>query len=140
MMMPSIFGKGFFDDDWMSFPFRSEVFQTKPAMRTDVKELDNGFELSVDLPGYNKEDIKASLENGYLTVSASRQSQNDEKDENGKYIRRERYQGSVSRSFFVGEGLAKEDVNASYENGILKLFVPKKEQKQVEENKYIAIS
>lgn len=130
----------------MDFPMTRSFFGRNNAdysgtlMRTDVKETDGSYELDIDLPGYQKDDIKLQLKEGYLTVSASKNTNNDEKDENGKYIRRERYSGQCSRSFFIGKSIAQEDVHAKYENGILKLSFPKEEAKKaVEEQKYIAI-
>lgn len=137
MLMPSIFGENLFDD-WMRFPFGE--FNTNSLMKTDVRETDGSFELDIDMPGFRKEDLTAELKDGYLTVSASTSKDNDEKDENGKYIRRERYSGSCRRSFYVGDEVKQEDIKAKFENGILKISVPKKEAKpQVEENKHIAI-
>lgn len=110
------------------------------VMRTDIKENDGGYELAIDLPGYKKEDVKAELKDGYLVVSAETKQDNDEKDGNGKYIRRERYYGTCSRSFYVGEDVTQEDIKAKFEDGILKLSVPKKEAvPKVEETKYIPI-
>ena len=135
--MPSIFGENVFDD-WMSFPFRN--FNTNSLMKTDIRETDGSFELDIDMPGFNKEDLKAELKEGYLTISASTNKDNGEKDENGRYIRRERYVGSCSRSFYVGEDIKQDDIKAKFENGILKISVPKKEaQPKVEEDKHIAI-
>lgn len=137
MLMPSIFGENLFDD-WMSFPFRN--FSTNSLMKTDIRETDGGFELDIDMPGFSKDDLKAELKEGYLIISASTSTDNEEKDGNGKYIRRERYSGSCSRSFYVGDEVKQEDIRAKFENGILKISVPKKEAKpQVEENKHIAI-
>ena len=137
MLMPSIFGENLFDD-WMSFQFRN--FNTNSLMKTDIRETDGSFELDIDMPGFNKEDLKAELKEGYLTISASTNKDNGEKDENGKYIRRERYVGSCSRSFYVGEDIKQDDIKAKFENGILKISVPKKEaQPKVEEDKHIAI-
>ena len=137
MLMPSIFGENLFDD-WMSFPFRN--FNTNGLMKTDIRETDGSFELDIDMPGFNKEDLKAELKEGYLTISASTNKDNGEKDENGRYIRRERYVGSCSRSFYVGEDIKQDDIKAKFENGILKISVPKKEaQPKVEEDKHIAI-
>lgn len=137
MLMPSIFGEDLFDD-WMRFPFRS--YNESSLMKTDIRDNDGHYELDVDMPGFSKEDIKVELKDGYLTISASTKKDNDEKDENGKYIRRERYMGSCSRSFQVGDSVKQEDIKAKFENGILKLTVPKEEaQPKVEENKYIAI-
>ena len=137
MLMPSIFGENLFDE-WMSFPFRN--FNTNSLMKTDIRETDGSFELDIDMPGFNKEDLKAELKEGYLTISASTNKDNGEKDENGRYIRRERYVGSCSRSFYVGEDIKQDDIKAKFENGILKISVPKKEaQPKVEEYKHIAI-
>ena len=114
---------------------------TPSAMKTDVKETDAGYELDIDLPGYKKEDVKAELKDGYMTISAEKKSENDEKDDkSGKYLRRERYYGSCSRSFYVGEEVTEEDIKAKFEDGILKISVPKKEpQPAVEQTKTIAI-
>ena len=148
MMMPSIFGERLFDDDWMDFPFEREFFgkknplygkHAKNMMKTDVRETENGYEVDIDLPGFKKDEINAKLENGYLTVSASKGLDKDEKDKEGKYIRQERYAGAMSRSFYVGEELTQEDIKAKYENGILKLSLPKKEAKAVEQKRYIEI-
>ena len=137
MLMPSIFGENLFDD-WMSFPLRN--FNTNSLMKTDIRETDGSFELDIDMPGFNKEDLKAELKEGYLTISASTNKDDGEKDENGRYIRRERYVGSCSRSFYVGEDIKQDDIKAKFENGILKISVPKKEaQPKVEEDKHIAI-
>ena len=147
MMMPSIFGENLFDD-WMDFPFDEDFFgrrnplygkNTKNMMKTDVRETDGSYELDIDLPGFKKDEIKAQLKDGYLTISAAKGVNNDQKDKDGNYIRRERYSGSMSRSFYVGENVTQEDVHAKYEDGILKLTVPKKEQKKVEEASHIAI-
>lgn len=137
MLMPSIFGENLFDD-WMRFPFGSH--NESSLMKTDIRDNEGSYELDIDMPGFSKEDIKVELKDGYLTISASTKTDNDEKDENGKYIRRERYMGSCSRSFHVGDSVKQEDIKAKFENGILKLSVPKEEaQPKVEENKYIAI-
>ncbi len=148
MMMPSIFGENLFDDDWMDFPFEREFFgkknplygkHAKNMMKTDVRETEDGYEVDIDLPGFKKDEINAKLENGYLTVSASKGLDKDEKDKEGKYIRQERYAGAMSRSFYVGDDLTQEDIKAKYENGILKLSLPKKEAKAVEQKRYIEI-
>ena len=146
-MLPSIFGENLFDD-FFGTPFNEEFFRGTPQlykkssqlMNTDILESDNGYELHIDLPGFKKEDIKLSADGGYLTVSAEHNENNDEKDDNGKYIRRERYSGSCSRSFYVGEDLKKEDIKAKFDNGILSITLPKQE-KQLPEKKdtYIAI-
>ena len=124
-------------DDLFNTPFftRSE----SSMMKTDIKEHDNCYDLTIDLPGVKKEDIKAELNDGYLTVSAESDTSKDEKDENGKYICRERYTGSYSRSFYVGDAVTEQDIGAKFENGTLKLTVPKKEALPEKQNKYIAI-
>jgi HSP20 family molecular chaperone IbpA len=109
------------------------------VMRTDVKETEQGYEVDIELPGFKKEDVKAQLKDGYLTIQAVKNVDNDQKDENGRYIRQERYSGSMSRQFYVGKNMTQEDIHAKFEDGILKLALPKKEQQKVEENKYIAI-
>ena len=143
-VMNSIFGESLFDDFFEDFarPMRtaSRYNTTTGIMRTDVKESDTSYELDIDLPGYKKENVKAELENGYLTINAETSQNNDQKDEDGKYIRRERYYGTCSRRFYVGEEVNQEDIKAKFEDGILKVSVPKKEIKPVvEERKYIPI-
>ena len=146
MMMPSIFGENLFDD-WMD-DFDREFFGTrnplygkhsKNMMKTDVRETENTYELDVDLPGFKKDEITAELKDGYLTISATKGLDKDEKDNNGKYIRRERYAGSMSRSFYVGNGVHQDDIHAKYEDGILKLSIRKKAQQTVEQKNYISI-
>ena len=154
MLMPSIFGENLFDD-FMDFPFddkwekrmNKEFFGRKNPlygknaarlMKTDVRETDSAYELDVDLPGFKKDEIQVELEDGYLTISAEK-GLDKEEEKKGKYIRRERYAGTMSRSFFVGEDITQEDIHAKYEDGILRLSVPKKAPKNVENNGYIAI-
>ncbi len=124
-------------DDLFNTPFftRSEA----NMMKTDIKEHDGGYELTVDLPGVKKDDIKAELNDGYLTITAENNSSKDEKDEKGKYICHERYSGSYSRSFYVGDAVTEEDIKAKFENGTLTLDIPKKEALPEKQNKYIAI-
>ena len=143
MLMPSIFGENLFDD-WMDFSFPDidkKLYgkHAKNVMKTDIKEKDEGYELVVDLPGFKKDEIEVQLENGYLTISAAKELDKDESDKNGKYLRQERYAGSMSRSFYVGEGITEEDTHGKFENGILKLDIPKAEAKRVEQKKHIAI-
>ena len=147
MMLPTIFGENLFDD-FMDFPFEREFFgrknplygkNEKNMMKTDVKETETGYELDIDLPGFKKDEISAHLEDGYLTVSAAKGVDKDEKDNEGRYIRRERYSGSMTRSFYVGNAVTEEDIKAKYEDGILSLSIPKKDPKAVEAKKYIAI-
>lgn len=141
MLMPSIFRENLLDD-FFGDPFRGRSYDNSvnELMRTDVKDMGNAYELTMNLPGVKKENVKAELKDGYLTINATSNSENNETDGNGKYIRRERYMGSCSRSFYVGEDLSQEDVKARFEDGTLKLTIPKKEETPVVENKkYIAI-
>ena len=146
MLMPSIFGENLFDnfDSWMNFGM-PDVDRTlygkhaKNMMKTDVKETDKGYEVAIDLPGFKKDELHLELNDGYLTISAEKGLDKDEKDKNDKYIRRERYAGSMSRTFYVGEGMKEEDIHAKYENGILSLEIPKEVEKKVPEKRYIAI-
>ena len=148
-MLPSIFGESMFDDMFdrafdmdAMFGGKNPLYgkHAKNLMKTDIRDTDSTYELDIDMPGFKKEDIKAQLKDGYLTISASTSANNDEQDKDGRYIRRERYAGSCSRSFYVGEGVKEEEIRAKFENGILKLSIPKVENKpQVEEKKYIAI-
>lgn len=148
MRVPSIFGESLFDD-FMDFPFEREFFgrrnplygkHEKNMMKTDIKQTDAGYEMDIDLPGFKKEDVTAELENGYLTISASKGVDKDEKNDEGVYIRRERYVGQCSRSFYVGEDVKQEEIKAKFEDGILKVFIPKTEPKQLaKEQNYIAI-
>ncbi len=108
------------------------------VMKTDIQEMDDGYELSVDLPGFKKEDLKVELNNGYLTVSAEK-SLNKDEEKNGKLIRQERYSGSMQRSFYVGSSLTEEDIRCAYENGVLKITLPKKDARKVPEKKTIMI-
>jgi len=146
-MLPSIFGEDLFDE-MMDFPFEDDFFgkrnplygkKAKNMMKTDVKEHENGYEVDIDLPGFKKDELNLDLTDGYLTISASKGLDKDEEDKKGKYIRKERYAGSMSRSFYVGDGITEEDIKAKYENGILKLSIPKKEAKAVDQKKHIAI-
>ncbi|WP_455951444.1 Hsp20/alpha crystallin family protein [Eubacterium sp.] len=148
MMMPSIFGENLFDDfmNDFSFPAFADVDKelygkhAKNLMKTDVKDTEDGYEVDIDLPGFKKDEIKVKLEDGVLTINAAKGLDKDEKDKKGKYVRRERYAGSLSRSFFVGKHVTAEDVHPKYENGILSFKVPKENQKPIEEkDKYIAI-
>ena len=146
MLMPSIFGGNLFNDDWMDFSFPDidkELYgkHAKNLMKTDVKEKDGNYEVAIDLPGFKKDEVHAALENGYLTISAEKGLDKDEKEkETGRYIRRERYAGACSRSFYVGKEVHQDDIKAEFKHGILTLFVPKKEAKPaVEQKKTIAI-
>lgn len=128
MMMPSIFRDNLFDDLWNGVTKPLDSFRNAPAapmMKTDVKDMDDHFELVTDLPGVKKEDLKVELKDGCLTIKATYGSSSEEKSENEKYIRRERYFGSTSRSFYVGEEIRQEDVKASFNEGVLTIQVPK---------------
>lgn len=139
MLMPSIFGENLFNSVF-DYPFFANDVKTNNLMKTDVKDNEDSFEITMDLPGVKKEDIKAALKDGYLTISASTESNKDEKNEKGQYIRRERYTGACSRSFYVGDQVTEEDIKAKFENGTLKMIVPKKEEKKAVENKkYVSI-
>ena len=146
-MMPSIFGENMFDD-WFDFPFDRSLVSGRNAlygkheknlMKTDIRDTGSGYELDIDLPGFKKDEIKAKVENGYLTIHAEKGQNKAETDATGAYIRRERYIGQCSRSFYIGDGVEQSDIRAKFEDGILRLSVPKKEQPKLEENKYIAI-
>ena len=147
MMMPSIFGENLFDDFMNDFRLPAfpdvdkELYgkHAKNLMKTDVKETEKGYEVDMDLPGFKKDEIQMELNDGVLTISAAKGLDKDEEDKKGKYIRKERYAGAMQRSFYVGENLTQEDIKAKYENGILRLSVPKKEAKPVETKKTIAI-
>ena len=148
MMMPRIFGENLFDDfmndfTFPAFPNVEKKLYGKHArnlMKTDVKDTDTGYEVDVDLAGFKKDEIQIELEKGFLTVTAAKGLDKDEKDKKDNYIRRERYAGSMSRSFYVGDHVTVEDIHPKYENGILSFSVPKAENKPIEEkNKYIAI-
>lgn len=149
MLMPSIFGRDMFDD-FFRFPFyhddelkdmEKKLYggRGKNLMNTDVRETDDKYELEMELPGFAKDDVKVSLENGYLTISAEKNVDNEEKKD-GKYICKERYVGSCQRSFFVGENMTENDIKGEFKDGILKLSVPKVEEKPaIETKKYIQL-
>ena len=143
MFMPSLFGENLLDDFFDVPGFRSFSQPAKAPqniMHTDVKEKDNVFEIAMNLPGFKKENVQAELKDGYLTVTASTNTSNDTKDDEGRYIRRERYSGSCSRRFYVGEQITEEDIKARFEDGVLKIDVPKVEAKPIADTKrYIAI-
>ena len=145
-MLPSIFGENLFDE-FFANPFG--MVNTAPAeealygkhgrnlMKTDVREMDHSYELDVDLPGFKKDEITVDLKNGYLSIGASKGLDKEEKD--GKYIRRERYAGVCSRSFYVGTAVRPEEIGAKYEDGILKLSVPKAVKKELPSSTSISI-
>ena len=150
MLMPRIFGESLFDDLMdFRFPTEEEFFgkrnplfgkHGKNLMKTDIREKDGSYELDIDLPGFKKDEVKAKLENGFLTISAEKSLDRDQKDNEGRFIRQERYAGAMSRSFYVGDSVKKEDLTAKFEDGILRLSVPKQEMKKLEnKDQYIAI-
>ena len=154
MMVPSIFGENLFDDffddffDWPAYDKQMKDAQKKlygrrgeNLMKTDVRDHDDHYEIDVDLPGFKKEELSLELTDGYLTIKAAKGLDKDEKEKKtGKYIRRERYMGSMTRSFYVGDTITQEDIKAEYKNGVLKLTVPKPDpSKKVEKTNYIAI-
>lgn len=142
MYTPALFGQDLFNSFFEDFtrPVRGREGRFPQAMKTDIKETESGYDLDIELPGYSKEDVKAQLKDGVLTVEASTDTEKEDKDENGRYIRRERYIGRCSRSFYVGDNVTQEDIKAKFDNGILKIMVPKIEEKlEVEQNHYIAI-
>mgnify|MGYP000111464928 CR=1 FL=1 len=147
-MMPSIFGENlfddFFDDDFSMFPAltgRNPLYgkHAKNLMKTDVRETENTYELDIDLPGFKKDEISIDLKDGYLSISAAKGLDRDQEDKKGKYIRQERYAGACSRSFFVGEGVEPKDVSAKFEDGILKISLPKQVKKELPQSPRIAI-
>ena len=146
-MLPSIFGENLFDD-WFDESFgmlpewgsRNPLYgkHAKNLMKTDVRETEDSYELDIDLPGFKKDEINVDLKDGYLTISAAKGLDKDEKDKKGKYIRQERYAGACSRSFYVGD-VEPKDVSASYEDGILKLSMPKQAKKDLPKSTSITI-
>ncbi len=156
MMLPSVFGENLFDDffdDFFDLPSFDDKAMRKAErklygrhaakmMKTDVQEHEDHYEVDVDLPGFKKDEITLELKDGYLVISAAKGLDKDEKDKKtGKFVRQERYAGSMSRSFYVGEDVKQGDIHAKYESGVLKLSIPKAEPKEsgIEEKKYIAI-
>mgnify|MGYP000632932725 CR=1 FL=1 len=150
-MMPRIFGENLVDDFMNEFAFpdftdNANIEEAlygkheKNLIKTDVKDTENGYEVDIDLPGFKKDEITMKLENGTLTVSAAKGLDKDEENKEKTYVRRERYAGGMSRSFYVGDEMKQEDIKAKFENGVLKITVPKKEEKPVvENNSYITI-
>lgn len=146
MLMSGLFGEDLFDDFW-GFPThelanidkRLYGKNAQHMMATDVKENETDYELEMNLPGFKKDQISVKLEDGYMTISASKDHDQEKKDKQGRIIRQERYAGSMQRSFYVGEGVKTEDVKAKFEDGVLKLSIPKKELKALPGNNTIAI-
>ncbi len=149
MLYPSIFGEGLFDDLMnFSFPRFRDFDDTERklygknaahVMKTDVREHDDQFEVDIDLPGFKKDEIQLNLESGYLTVSAAKSLDEQKNNKEGKLIRQERYVGTMQRSFYVGENVTEEDIKAKFEDGVLKLNIPKKEAVRIPEKKTIMI-
>ena len=154
MLLPSMFGENLFDDffGFDDFPFWDDREEkkmekklygrrAKNLMKTDIKETEKDYEVIIDLPGFKKNEVHASLENGYLTISAEKGlNQNEKEKKSGRYIRKERYAGACQRSFYVGDQLTEEDIKGEFKHGILKLTIPKKEAKPaVDDKKYISI-
>ena len=148
-MLPSIFGENLIHDSLSDFfgfcrmmPQGGNELYVKHAkhlMKTDVRELDGSYELDVDLPGFKKDEVTVDLQDGYLTISAAKALDKDESDQKGKFLRQERYAGSMSRSFYVGDDVESTDICAKYEDGILKISVPKAAQKELPKHTTIAI-
>ena len=147
-MLPSIFGEKLFDD-FFEDPFRMMPVWTgrdplygkraKNLLKTDVRETDTSYELDIDLPGFKKDEVQIQLQNGYLSISAAKSLEKDDQPEKGRYIRQERYTGQCSRSFYVGEGLQPKDISAKFEDGILRISLPKEAPKALPENTCITI-
>ena len=148
-MVPSIFGENLFDEFWND-PFdmdrmlprgRDPLYgkHSKNLMKTDVRETEGSYELDVDLPGFKKDEVTVDLQDGYLTISAAKALDKDESDQKGKFLRQERYAGSMSRSFYVGDDVESADISAKYEDGILKISVPKAAHKELPKHTTIAI-
>ena len=146
MMMHNYLGDNLFDEDWADTPLMREYFgkgnflygkHAKHLLRTDVRETEDAIEADIDLPGFKKDEIQVHLENGYLTVSAEKHA--DKQAGKGKYLRQERYSGTVSRTFYVGDALKPDDVKAKYEDGVLVVSPSKKAPEAIEQRSQIAI-
>ncbi len=140
MLMPSIFGRTLMDDFFDDFGRDRGNYKTSDIMKTDIRETEDAYEIGIDLPGYTKYDIHAELRDGYLVISAEKETSTDDSKEDGSYLHRERYYGSCSRSYYVGDKIKEEDIKAKFENGVLALSIPKKTEAEVEEKKYIQIT
>jgi HSP20 family molecular chaperone IbpA len=147
IMLPSIFGESLFDD-WMDFPFRGftndvdhKLYGKNAArvMKTDLKEHDEGYELFVDLPGFKKDQISLQLQGGYLTITASKGVEEKEENKKGRLVHQERFTGSMSRSFYIGESIPEEDIKAKFEDGVLTLSFPKENVVKLRDRKTIQI-
>ena len=146
MLMSDLFGENLFDE-FCGFPAHELANMDKRLygknaphmMKTDVHETETDYEMEMDLPGFKKDQISVKLEDGYMTISAAKGHDNEKKDRHGKIIRQERYSGAMQRSFYVGDAVKKEDVKAKFEDGVLKLCIPKKELLPPPENNTINI-
>ena len=143
MLVPSIFGTGVFDDldNFFDFDYpapRKQMPRFAP-MKTDIREVGDKYEILMDLPGFKKEDLQIELKDGYLTVGAEKHVDNQEHAEAGRYVRRERYSGSFRRSFYVGKDIEETDISARFEDGVLKLGLPREKEKKEPEKRYINI-
>lgn len=147
-MLPSIFGENLFDDMWddvfdsmTGFNRHNPLYgkHCKNIMKTDVRETDSSYELDIDLPGFKKDEVKVDLKNGYMTISAAKCLDKESEKKNERYIRKERYSGQMTRSFYVGEDIEPKDVSAKFEDGILKVSLPKKEHKGLPQSSSISI-
>ena len=147
MLLPSIFGEDVFDD-WFDFPDFRDLDRTQRKlygrhadrmMKMDVHEAEDHYEVDIDLPGFKKDEITLELQEGYLTVQASKGVDKDENDKKGKLIRQERYAGAMQRSFYVGDQVKEEDIKAAFHHGVLTLQIPKQEQPKLPEKKTIQI-
>ncbi len=143
MLMPSIFEDTLLDD-FFDFPTRESYTRggnSYGLLQTDITENDKGYEVTMNLPGFKKEDVKGELKNGYLTITATTNTENNKKDQEGRYIRKERYSGTCSRSFYVGNEVTQDEIKAKFEDGTLKLTIPKKEAlPEKDQSKYIQIT
>ena len=147
MLMPRIFDDDFFED-WMRWPVSRSLADTEKqlygkhaphVMKTDIREHEDHYDVDIDLPGFKKDEIELSLEKGYLTISASKGVDKNETDQKGRMIRQERYAGAMQRSFYVGTALTEEEIKARFEDGVLKLFFPKKTAPKLPEKRSILI-
>ena len=148
MLMPKLFTDNLFDDFFDDFGLEKEMQnldrkiygkRANREMLTDVKEHDDHYEVEIDIPGFKKEDVGVELVDGYLIVTAHKGHEQDEKNKEGKIIRQERYSGTMSRSFYVGDDITTDDIHGKYEGGVLSLTIPKKEKEKIETSNKIMI-
>ena len=140
MLLPRVFVEDLLDDPFANeFPMDKNSHHEDSWMKTDVKETETGYEMAVNLPGFKKEDVKISLNNGYLNIVATTNNEVKDNDKKGHMIRHERYTGSCQRSFYVGNDVEEKNIKAKFENGVLLIELPKGDQKKIDESKFIAI-